>query len=105
MSDVSPNAVQHSPCLAPRACPDHIIPAVRGIFNCASKHGSTLGRVIIAFLAAAIRGETTAPRVFTEGNIKSAVEAVKTNGSAAQPQLRKDIYCLEEGSMRVCRHS
>ena len=59
-----------SPCLAPRTCSDHIIPAAWGttksILNSASKHESILGRLIIASLAAAIRGETTVPRVFTE---------------------------------------
>jgi nucleoside-diphosphate-sugar epimerase len=68
---------------------DLIIPAVRGttsILNSALKHGSTLKRVILTSSVAAVREDTTAPRVFNESNWNNAaVEAVKTKGSAVGP--------------------
>ena len=68
---------------------DLIIPAVRGttsILNSALKHGSTLKRVILTSSVAAVREDTTVPRVFNESNWNNAaVEAVKTKGSAVGP--------------------
>ena len=85
MSDFSPNS---HPIWRSR-CVDLIIPAVRGttsILNSALRHGSTLKRVIITSSAAAVRDDTTVPRVFNESNWNNAaVEAVKTKGFAAGP--------------------
>jgi len=68
---------------------DLIIPAVRGttsILNSALKNGSSLKRFILTSSVAAVREDTSVPRVFTESNWNnSAVEAVKTKGSAAGP--------------------
>jgi nucleoside-diphosphate-sugar epimerase len=70
-------------------CPDIIIPSVRGttsILNSALKHGNTVKRLVLTSSMAAVREETTVPRVFTESNWnKSAVEAVETKGAAAGP--------------------
>jgi len=70
---------------------DLIIPAVRGttsILNSALKHGSTLKRLILTSSVAAVREETAVPRTFNESNWNnSAVEAVKTKGSAAGPVM------------------
>ena len=68
---------------------DLIVPAVRGttsILNSALKYGSTVKRLILTSSVAAVREDTAVPRVFTESNWNnSAVEAVKTKGSAAGP--------------------
>ena len=68
---------------------DLIIPAVRGttsILNSALRHGSTLKRVILTSSVAAVREETSVPRVFSESSWNNAaVEAVKTKGSAVGP--------------------
>jgi nucleoside-diphosphate-sugar epimerase len=54
--------------------------------NSALKNGSSLKRFILTSSAAAVREDTSVPRVFTESNWNnSAVEAVKTKGSAAGP--------------------
>jgi nucleoside-diphosphate-sugar epimerase len=62
---------------------------VRGttsILNSALKHGDSLKRLILTSSVAAVREDTTVPRVFTESNWNNAaVEAVKTKGSAAGP--------------------
>jgi nucleoside-diphosphate-sugar epimerase len=64
---------------------------VRGttsILNSALKHGSTLKRFVLTSSVAAVREETTTPRVFDETNWNNAaVEAVKAKGSAAGPIL------------------
>ncbi|KAI0245425.1 D-lactaldehyde dehydrogenase, partial [Lactifluus subvellereus] len=66
-----------------------IIPAVRGttsILNSALKHGNTIKRFILTSSVAAVREETTTPRVFNETNWNNAaVEAVNAKGSAAGP--------------------
>ena len=66
-----------------------IIPAVRGttsILNSALKHGNTVKRFILTSSVAAIREETTTPRVFNETNWNNAaVEAVNAKGSDAGP--------------------
>ena len=70
---------------------DLIIPAVHGttsILNSALKHGSALKRLVLTSSVAAVREETPVPRAFNESNWNnSAVEAVKTKGSAAGPVL------------------
>jgi len=72
---------------------DLIIPAVRGttsIMNSALKHGGTVKRLVLTSSVAAVREETSVPRVFTESTWNnSSVEAVETKGSAAGPV---DIY-------------
>jgi nucleoside-diphosphate-sugar epimerase len=66
---------------------DLIIPAVRGttsILNSALRHGNSLKRFILTSSIATVREDTTAPHFFTESNWNdSAVERVKTKGSAA----------------------
>ena len=68
---------------------DLIIPAVRGttsILNSALRHGNTLKRLILTSSIATVREDTTAPHTFTESNWNdSAVQRVKTKGSAAGP--------------------
>ena len=77
--------------LAIKTFTDLIVPAVRGttsILNSALKHGSSVKRLVLTSSVAAIREETTVPRTFNESNWNnSAVEAVKTRGSAAGPVL------------------
>ena len=54
------------------------------ILNSALKFGSALKRVVLTSSVAAVREDTSVPRTFNESNWNnSAVEAVKTRGSAA----------------------
>ena len=88
---VCPIFSKYSSFLAIKTFTDLIIPAVRGttsILNSALKNGSALKRLILTSSVAAIREDTTVTRAFNESNWNnSAVEAVKTRGSAAGPVL------------------
>jgi hypothetical protein len=78
-----------SPCSLTKTYLELILPAVRGttsILNSALKHGDSLKRLILTSSVAAVREDTTVPRVFTESNWNnSSVDAVKTKGSEAGP--------------------
>jgi nucleoside-diphosphate-sugar epimerase len=75
--------------LAIKTYTDLITHAVRGttsILNSALKHGSALERLILTSSVASVRDDTTMPRAFSECNWNnSAVEVVKTRGSAVGP--------------------
>ncbi|KAI0262311.1 D-lactaldehyde dehydrogenase [Gloeopeniophorella convolvens] len=66
-----------------------IIPAVRGttsILNSILKNGSSVKRIVLTSSVAAVREDTTVPRVFSEATWNNgSVEAVKTKGGAAGP--------------------
>jgi nucleoside-diphosphate-sugar epimerase len=68
---------------------DLIIPAVKGtmsILNSALKYGDTVKRFVLTSSCVAILESSTVPRFFTESDWNNAaVEAVKTQGSAAGP--------------------
>jgi nucleoside-diphosphate-sugar epimerase len=88
---VGPIFSEFSSFLAIKTYTNLIIPAVRGttsILNSALKHGSALKRLILTSSVAAVREDNTVPRTFDESNWNnSAVEAVKTRGSAAGPVM------------------
>jgi nucleoside-diphosphate-sugar epimerase len=68
---------------------DLIIPAVKGttsILNSALKYGDTVKRFVLTSSSVAILESSAVPRVFNESDWNNAaVEAVKTQGSAAGP--------------------
>ena len=56
------------------------------ILNSVLKHGSTTKRVVLTSSVAAVREDTTVPRIFTESSWNNAaIEAVETKGPAAGP--------------------